>query len=309
MMLSDCSAHAACGESFLFSVSVLTTAKTYRIYRQIRPMPLNALYKDCREAWPKTVCGFANVCGDISTTIWFFVLAPQIWKNWRRRSVEGLSILWATANFTASLINCFFAFSGVSLPVYIQISAIYMPVLEFFILVQFWLYSKHAGRMKFFYGAGCCLIWIALIILELSVENAARSVEWIAIVLWSVESFPQVRVVYNILHVQSSDFVLLTLHKRICGKDLYPTCCSHTFPQTLAVGCLLFVLFEPLSPKKNGEGKHRESMEQQQQGTTSLRVGTETQYNYPICKRCYWHKHKIPDFTFWCHSVSVLCIL
>ena len=154
-------------------------------------MAINLLYDNCRTTWPRAVCGFANVCGYISCTIWFLVLVPQIWKNWKRRSVEGLSILWATANFTASLVNCFFAFS-IQLPVYIRISAVYMPFLEFFILVQFWFYSKHAVQMKVSYGAGCLLIWIAVISLELSVKDAEENVQWLAIVLWCVESFPQV---------------------------------------------------------------------------------------------------------------------
>lgn len=159
-------------------------------------MAINVLYDNCRSTWPKTVCGFSNVCGYISNTIWFVVLVPQIWKNWKRRSVEGLSILWATANFTGSLVNCFFAFTVGPLPLYIKISAVYMPVLEFCILVQFWFYSKHTVQMKVSYGAGCFLIWIVVITLELLVENAAENVQWIAIVLWSIESFPQVGVMY-----------------------------------------------------------------------------------------------------------------
>ena len=155
-------------------------------------MAINVLYNDCRETWPKSVCAFANICGYISTTIWFAVLVPQICKNFKRRSVEGLSILWATANFTGSVVNGFFAFSVVPLPVYIKISAVYMPVLEFSILVQFCLYSKHPVRWRFFYGVVCLLIWISIITLELSVKNAAGKVQWIAIVLWSIESFPQV---------------------------------------------------------------------------------------------------------------------
>lgn len=154
-------------------------------------MAINLLYDNCRKSWPKGVCGFANVCGYISCTIWFVVLVPQIWKNWKRRSVEGLSILWATANFTASLVNCFFAFSF-ALPVYIRISAVYMPILEFIILLQFWFYSKHSVQMKVSYGAGCFLIWVAVISLELSVNDAKENVQWLAIVLWSIESFPQV---------------------------------------------------------------------------------------------------------------------
>jgi len=154
-------------------------------------MTVNGLYDNCHKAWPNAQCGFGNVCGDISDIIWFVVLVPQIWKNWKRRSVEGLSILWASANFTGSLVNGFFVFSN-SLPLYIKISAVYLPILEFSILVQFWFYSKHSVKMKVLYGMGCFLVWIAVIIVELSVENAAPDVQWIAIVLWSAESFPQV---------------------------------------------------------------------------------------------------------------------
>ena len=153
---------------------------------------LNGLYENCRTTMPKPVCGFANVCGYISNIIWFFVLVPQIRKNWKRRSVEGLSVLWASANFTASLVNCFYVFSIERLPLYIKISAVYMPVLELFILVQFWLYSKHSVQAKLIYGVGCFLIWIIVVTLELCIENAAPNIQWIAIVLWSTESFLQV---------------------------------------------------------------------------------------------------------------------
>ena len=146
---------------------------------------------DCRGGSPRGVCAFANVCGLISTTIWFIVLAPQIWKNWKRKSVEGLSILWATANFTASIVNWFFAFS-ITLPLYIKISAVYMPVLELLILVQFLIYSKNRIQFKLCYGAVCFVIWIAIITLELSVDGVEENVQWIAIVLWSIETFPQV---------------------------------------------------------------------------------------------------------------------
>ncbi|XP_068750211.1 uncharacterized protein [Montipora capricornis] len=152
----------------------------------------NVLYENCRTAAPNAVCAFANVCGCISNAIWFIVLAPQIWKNWKRRSVEGLSVLWASANFTASLVNCFYVFSRKRLPLYIKISAVYMPVLEFFILVQFLCYSQRSVRTKFVYGGGCFLIWIIVVTLELCIENAAPNIQWIAIVLWSIESFLQV---------------------------------------------------------------------------------------------------------------------
>ena len=138
-------------------------------------MAINVLYDNCRNSLPKVDCGFANVCGYISCVIWFVVLVPQIRKNCKRRSVEGLSILWATANFTASLVNCFFAFS-IELPLYIKISAVYMPILEFTILLQFWFFSKHSVQMKVSYGAGCFLIWVAVITLELFITDAKEKV-------------------------------------------------------------------------------------------------------------------------------------
>ena len=153
-------------------------------------MTINLLYENCRKTWPKAWCAFANVCSYISCLIWLFVLFPQICKNSKRGSVEGLSILWATANFTASLANFFFAFS-VALPMGIKILAVCKPILEFPILLQFWFYSKHTRLMKS-YGAVCVLIWIAVISLDLSVADAAEKVQWLAIVLWSIELFPQV---------------------------------------------------------------------------------------------------------------------
>ena len=174
-------------------------------------MAINVLYHNCRKSWPKVDCGFANVCGYISCTIWFVVLVPQIWKNWKRRSVEGLSILWATANFTASLVNCFFAFS-IELPVFIKISAVYMPILEFIILLQFSFFWKHSVQMKIFYGAVCLLIWAAVISLEIFVTGSKEKVQWLAIVLWSIESFPQVCSV-KLVKLMAS-FVECTVNKK-----------------------------------------------------------------------------------------------
>jgi len=66
-----------------------------------------------------------------------------------------------------------------------------MPVLEFIILLQFCFFSKHSVQMVR-YGTGCFLIWVAVISLELSVTDVEEKVQWLAIVLWSIESFPQV---------------------------------------------------------------------------------------------------------------------
>ena len=54
--------------------------------------------------------------------------------------MAGLNFLWAVADFTALLMNLFFAFS-VQLPLYVRASAVYMPVVQIIILGQFLLYS------------------------------------------------------------------------------------------------------------------------------------------------------------------------
>ena len=149
------------------------------------------LEKNCRSGWPLWTCIFGNVCGLTSTTLWFLVLLPQVWKNFRRKSVVGLSVLWATANFSASLINIFFVFLFAKIPTYGKISTVYCPILEFTLLVQFWVYGVQPRKEKILYASCCFVVWTAVIMVELFVR-AYGIIEWIAIVLWCIETFPQV---------------------------------------------------------------------------------------------------------------------
>ena len=151
----------------------------------------NLLQQNCREEWPVWTCVIANLCGLASTTIWFLVLLPQVWKNFRRKSVKGLSILWATANFSASLINLFFVFMYAEIPFYGKINTVYMPVMEFSILIQFWIYSDHNRRKKIAYVAGCLIIWGTIISVDVSLK-LFPVMQWVAITLWCIETFPQV---------------------------------------------------------------------------------------------------------------------
>lgn len=149
------------------------------------------LEKNCRQEWPLWTCIFGNVCGLTSTTLWFLVLLPQVWKNFRRKSVAGLSVLWATANFSASLINLFFVFLYAKIPTYGQISSVYCPILEFTLLIQFWIYGTHPRKSKILYALLCFVLWTVVVIVELF-ARVYSAVEWIAIVLWCIETFPQV---------------------------------------------------------------------------------------------------------------------
>lgn len=178
--------------------------------------PIQALDQNCDPSLSQSVCVGANVLGLASTALWFIVLVPQIVKNFWRRSVAGLSFLWALANFTASLVNLFFAFT-IHLPLFSRVSAVYMPALELTILVQFLLFHKLAWRRKMLFLAFCLLLWGGIVELELCLPRPATDhLEWIAIVLWSVETFPQVVLNTQLRSTrgQSTLSVVIT----ICGK-------------------------------------------------------------------------------------------
>ena len=147
---------------------------------------------NCWSFWPLWECYVANIAGLISTALWFTVLLPQVIKNFYRRSVSGLSFLWAVANFTASLVNLFFAFS-IEVPLYVRVSAVYMPVLELTILGQFMLFSKKVVTTRLLVLLVCLVMWGGIIELELNLPESRDKIQWIAITLWSIETFPQVR--------------------------------------------------------------------------------------------------------------------
>ncbi len=154
---------------------------------------LGILTANCWPLWPLWECVGANIAGLCSTVLWFIVLLPQILKNFYRRSVSGLSFLWAVANFTASLVNLFYVYS-IELPLYAKISAVYMPVLELIILSQFMILSQKPFTTRLLTLLVCLLGWGAIIELELNLPESKDKIQWIAIALWSIETFPQVRI-------------------------------------------------------------------------------------------------------------------
>ena len=99
--------------------------------------------QNCRVGWSEASCVVGNVASTVSTVMWFTVLVPQLLRNHRRRSVEGLSFLWALANFTASVCNAF-CILPLAVPVQVHVMAVYMPILEAAMLCQF-LCSCDAG--------------------------------------------------------------------------------------------------------------------------------------------------------------------
>ncbi|KAF9273643.1 hypothetical protein BGZ68_001333 [Mortierella alpina] len=153
-----------------------------------------ALHENCDPALPAWLCVFANICGYVSNAVWFLVLLPQLLKNHRRKSTTGLSFIWASCNFCASLINLFFILD-IDVPLFTRISGWYMPILEIIMLLQFALYSDAPVSRKVLLAAICSIVYATFIALECTDafgEDTSSSLVWISIVLWSVETYFQV---------------------------------------------------------------------------------------------------------------------
>lgn len=151
------------------------------------------LEESCVESWDQWICSVGNLSGLCSTVFWSFVLVPQIWHNYARKSTSGLSLRWAFANVAAALINLNFVLR-VNVPIYITISAIYMPILEIFILLQFILFS---GNVSIRIVSGVIFILLSMATLVFAVmwksisTDISGSLMWGAVILWSIETFPQ----------------------------------------------------------------------------------------------------------------------
>lgn len=146
----------------------------------------------CDNTIPAYLCTIGNISGWISSSIWFIVLFPQIIKNYKEKTVHDISLMWAILNFSASYVNLFFVFQN-SFPLFSKISAVYMPILESMLLLQFYFYGIYEIKRK-----KTCFYFFIFFLLSLTITNIFLSqfyieyLEWIAIVLWSIETFPQI---------------------------------------------------------------------------------------------------------------------
>ena len=73
----------------------------------------------------------ANISGYVSTVAWFLVLLPQVIRNFRHKTVQGLSLGWAILNFTAAFNNAFFVFKLGKLPWYVYLFSAFEIVTSF----------------------------------------------------------------------------------------------------------------------------------------------------------------------------------
>lgn len=151
------------------------------------------LYLDCRNNWPDVYCAFGNVCGLISTGIFFIVYLPQIYRNFRFRTVQGLSAYWIIANFTAALNNLFFVFKYGDLPLFTIIGGCYSPIVHGTLLCQIFIFTPYS-RNKLILSFVCILVWIAIALLQ-TLLSIYDIMQWISVILWSVGGYPQVRII------------------------------------------------------------------------------------------------------------------
>jgi hypothetical protein len=197
----------------------------------------------CDPDLPLFYCTVGNVANYCSSICWFLVLLPQLYHNWKTKSVVGLSLLTALSNFTASICNAFFVFR-LTLPWSTYIMAVYMPLLEFLMLIQFVQYGTECGSTHSSCTRGSvsiiptaeaepaptehllvsvtdttllphsatallavatklskpttvvicivsCMVWIAVVVVEVLVTDASNWLQWCSVVLWSTQGFPQ----------------------------------------------------------------------------------------------------------------------
>lgn len=183
---------------------------------------MDDIFKNRDEELPAFLCYIGNICGFISSFIWFIVLLPQIYKNYIRKKVDGISNAWATMNFFASLINTIFIFSSENIPIFSKVSAAYMPILEYLFILQIFYYHKSEKSIKINYflllSLGICVLCGILIYLSVKVEGSLNYIEWGAIFLWSFESFPQISLNFKLSSVEalSISMQILTFIGKTC---------------------------------------------------------------------------------------------
>ena len=147
----------------------------------------------CDPSLHQSACEIGNGAGMVSMVMWFLVLLPQLYRNYARRSVDGLSVLWASANASASLCNLFFAFAN-ALPIFSLVMAVYMPVLELAMLGQFFVFTsdKYSVMRRVQFAIMLGGFWLCIVLVGFLGGQEGRNVlQWLAVVLWSVECFPQ----------------------------------------------------------------------------------------------------------------------
>jgi len=146
----------------------------------------------CHNEWSVHICDIGNICSLFADLIGFSSLLPQIYQTWNYKSVEAMPVLWPTALFTASLANTFYIFATEK-RAFFKISAVYFPIVYMLFLSEFWFYTKKNPIKKLSYAAVCVIFWACLLTIELTVSfpDGSKKLEWITVVVFSINIIPQ----------------------------------------------------------------------------------------------------------------------
>lgn len=95
--------------------------------------------------------------------------------------------------------------------------AVYMPILELYILFQMYQYSSKENVDGKYITIALIIIWSGLVTVELLFPSQTSNIQWVATVLWCIETFPQLWLNAKLRsgHGQSS----LTVAVTVCGKS------------------------------------------------------------------------------------------
>eukprot|EP01135_Chromosphaera_perkinsii_P001245 Nk52_evm18s163 gene=Nk52_evmTU18s163 len=160
----------------------------------------------------------AYVSGFCSTGCWILVQLPQIYKNYCRKRTDGVSVWWALANFLAAINNTFFLFRTPGLPLYITVSGVWFDFANTIILMQVLYYDSQREQkmMSRLFHLGVVILTGALLFIQSYFPSITVSMQWVSVVLWSIETLPQIHL--NNMHRRTDDLSKLAVGLTVAGK-------------------------------------------------------------------------------------------
>jgi uncharacterized protein with PQ loop repeat len=104
-----------------FVASTTTTASsTWRDPTAAQLFQLTLLVANTAVSWNRR--RISNIAGTASFIVWLFAQSPQLYENYRRKSVSGLSLVFLTQWIVADVLNLIGAFLTRQLPFQIAVA-------------------------------------------------------------------------------------------------------------------------------------------------------------------------------------------
>ncbi|PWN18898.1 hypothetical protein BCV69DRAFT_272767 [Microstroma glucosiphilum] len=125
--------------SAAFVSSSTATSSTWRHPSTAQLFQLTLLIANTAVSWNRR--RISNIAGTASFTVWLFAQSPQLYENYRRKSVSGLSLVFLTQWIVADVLNLVGAFLTQQLPFQIAV-AFYFCCVDCVIVFQWIRYSQ-----------------------------------------------------------------------------------------------------------------------------------------------------------------------